>query len=329
MNFRHFGKLTAGVTLLFTLFGLPAKAQVSAYPSKPIHMIVPSAAGGGVDILARMVAEGLSSALGQPVVVENRAGAGGVIAANAVLNAPADGHTLFTIMSSVLTVAPTLFDKSAKYDPLKDFVPISPIAEVPLALVVNGSLPVKSMTELIQLAKTKPGGLNYASSANGAMSHLSVELFKQQTGIDVVRVPYQGGAPAMTALVGGQVQMMINNMVEVGPFMDGSRVRALAVATKERLPGYPNVPTIAESGLPGYDVKLWYGVIAKAGTPKEIVDRLNNAIQAILAKPDVRAKLANMSSIPMRQSSSEFGGLIQEEFIKWKKVIRDGEIKAE
>ena len=309
------------------VLGLAGGASAQDYPNRAIKMVVPAPPGGGTDILGRIVAGGISSALGQPVVVDNRGGASGMIAADAVLKAPADGYTLFMVYSGVLTVNHALFPKIS-YDPFKDFVPVANFAQVPNVLIVHPSVPVKSVSELIKLAKGNPGKLNYASSGNGVSNHLSMELFKQMADIKMVHVPYKGGAPAMTDLLGGQVQLMFNNLVEVTPHVKAGRVRALAVATADRTPAMPELPTVAESGLPGYETSLWYGVVAAAGIPPAIVSRLNEAIRNLQKQPDVKARLASMGAEPVSMTPAEFGAMIKREGEKWGRVVREAGIKA-
>lgn len=312
-----------------TSTGFPVALAQTPYPSKNIKVIVPNPAGGGTDIMGRMLAEGLSSQLGQPVIVENKAGASGMVAADLVLQAPADGHTFFMVYSGVMTVNGALYKERLRYNPARDFVPVTPFAEVANVLIVKNGLPVKSVAELIKLAKSKPGMLSYASSGNGVSNHLAMELFKQLAGIYVTHIPYRGGAPAMADLIGGQVDMMFNNMAEVSSHLSGGRVRALAVATDKRVPAIPDIPTVGESGLPGYDMKLWYGLVAKAGTPVDVVEKVNAAIRIVQEKPETKTRLAGMGATPLILSPREFATAIAQEQIKWSKVVRDGNITPE
>jgi len=308
---------------------MPAALAQSGYPNRQIRMIVPNPAGGGTDIMGRLAADAISVQFGQPVIVDNRAGSSGMIAADAVLQLPADGYTLFAVYSGVMTVNPAIYKERLRYDSLKDFVPIAPIAEVPNVLVVNASLPVHSVADLIKLAQSKPGKLNYASSGNGVSNHLAMELFKQMAGVNITHIPYRGGAPAMVDLIGGQVDVMFNNMAEMAGHLKNPRLRILAVATDKRVPTLPDVPTVAESGLNGYEIKLWYGVVAKAGTPDDIVDKLNAAIRAQFERPEKRDRLSNLASLPMSMSTGEFRNLIAQEQRKWAKVVDEAGIKAE
>jgi tripartite-type tricarboxylate transporter receptor subunit TctC len=303
------------------LFCWVADVPAQTYPNKVIRLVVPVPAGGGTDILGRMLAEGVSKQLGQPVIIDNRGGASGMIGADLVLKAPADGYTLFMVYSAVLTVNHALF-KKISYDPIKDFVPVAIFADVPNILIVHPSVPANSVAELIELAKAQPGKLNYASSGNGVMNHLSMELFKQMAGIDMLHVPYTGGAPAMIGLMGGQVQLMFNNLVEVLPHIKSGKVRALAIATAKRSPVLPDLPTVAESGVPGYETSLWYGVVAAAGTPAAIVNKLNDAIRQTQQMPEIKARLAAMGAEPVSLTPAEFGALIKREVEKWGRVVR-------
>jgi tripartite-type tricarboxylate transporter receptor subunit TctC len=299
---------------------LVADASAQAYPNKAIRLVVPVPAGGGTDILGRMVAEGLAKQLGQPVIVDNRGGASGMIGADAVLKAPADGYTLLMVYSAVLTVNQSLF-KKITYDPIKDFVRVAIFADVPLALLVHPSVRANSAAELIELAKAQPGILNYAAN-NGTMNHLSTELFKQMAGINMVLVPYSGDAPALIDLIGGRVQLMFINLVSSLPHVKAGKLRALAIATAKRSPVLPGLPTVAESGLPGYETTLWYGVVAAAGTPAAIVNKLNDAIRQVQQMPEIKARLATMGADPVYLTPAELGALIKRDADKWGSVVR-------
>jgi len=314
---------TAAATAVPTAWAQPD------YPNKPIKMVVPNPAGGGTDIMGRLAAEAIHAQFGQPVIVDNRAGSSGMIAAGTVLQLPADGYTLFAVYSGVMTVNPAMYKDRLRYDPLKDFVPVAPIAEVPNVLVVNASLPVHSVADLIELAKSKPGKLNYASSGNGVSNHLAMELFKQVAGVQITHIPYRGGAPAMVDLIGGQVDVMFNNMAEMTGHLKNPRLRILAVATDKRVPTLPDVPTIAESGLKGYEMKLWYGIVAKAETPPDVVEKLNAAIRIQFEKPEMLNHLTKLASLPMPMSSAEFRSMIAQEQSKWAKVVSEADIKVE
>lgn len=305
------------------------QAQTAAYPSKPIRMIVPNPPGGGTDTFARIIAPALSEQFGQPVVVENRPGSSGFVAADAVLSSPADGYTLFMVYSGVMTVNPSIFKGRIRYDSLKDFVHVAPVAEVPNLLVVNSSVPATNVAELVALAKSQPGKLSYASSGNGVSNHLAMELFKQQAGVDIMHIPYKGDTPALTDLLGGQVQLAFANMAGIAPHLKSPRIRVLATATEKRVPTLPDIPTIGESGLPGYDMKLWYGIVARAGTPPEIVAKLNAAVRVAQESPEIRAKFATMGVTAMVRSPAEFRATVAQEIQKWGQVVEKGGITVD
>lgn len=301
------------------LAGGPAYAET--YPSKPIKMIVPFPAGGTTDILARIVGQELTKAWGQQVIVENRPGAGGNIGADAVAKSPADGYTL--LMGTVGThgINVTLY-KKMPYDAVKDFAPITLVAAVPNLLVVHPSVPVKSVKELIDYAKAKPGKLSFASSGNGTSIHLSGELFKSMTGVDMTHVPYKGSAPAITDLLGGQVDLMFDNMPSILPHVKNGKLRALAVTTAKRSPAIPDVPTIAEAGVPGYEASSWFGILAPAGTPQPIVAKLNKEIVRILHSPEIKERLSGQGAEPVGDTPEQFAAHIRAEIDKWAKVVK-------
>ncbi|MBI4189489.1 MAG: tripartite tricarboxylate transporter substrate binding protein [Betaproteobacteria bacterium] len=319
------------VKLAVLLVWLPGSGGVVSaqdYPSKPIRLIVPAPAGGGTDILARVLGEGLAKQWGQTVVVDNRGGASGMIAGEAAARSAPDGYTLFVVYSGILTVNPSMF-KNIPYNAIKDFAPVALIADVPNILIVHPSLPATSVRELIKMAKSKPGQLTYASSGNGVSNHLAMELFKMMAGLNMVHVPYKGGAPAMQDLLGGHVQLMFNNLVEALAQVKAGRLRALAVATAARSPAVPELPTVAESGVPGYEISLWYGVVAPAGTPQAIVDKLNDVVRQMNQTPGVKARLAQLGADPIDYRPVEFSAKIKREMEKWGKVIKEAGIRAE
>lgn len=292
-------------------------------------MLVPNPPGGGTDTLARILVPSLSAQLGQQVIVESRAGASGFVAVDALLQAPPDGYTLLLVYSGILTVNPSIFKGRIRYDSLRDFATIAPIADVPTLLVVNSSLPVKNVSELIAMAKAQPGKLSYASSGNGVSSHLGMELLKQLAGVDLAHIPYRGDAPALTDLLGGHVQVAFANMPTISPHLKNPKLRVLAVATSKRLPNLPDIPTISESGLPGYENKVWYGIIAKAGTPAPIVDKLRTAVQVAQNSPEVKERFAAMDVTPMIQSQDEFNNTIRQDIQKWAQVVEKGHITVD
>ncbi len=318
-------RLAVGIVAGLALAG-PAKAQ--DYPSKPIRLVVPFAAGGATDVLARLVGERLTASLGQQVVVDNRPGAGGNIGSDLVARAEPDGYTILMGAVGTHAINPSLYPKMP-YDPVKDFAPVTLVASVPNVLVVNPEVPANSVQELIDLAKAKPGELNFASSGNGTSIHLSGELFKAMTGTDIVHVPYKGSGPAVTDLLGGQVQMMFDNMPSSLPHVKAGKLRALGVTSAKRSPALPEVPTIAEAGVPGYDATSWFGILAPAGTPEPVVTRLQGAIVQALGEPEMRQRMADLGAEPVGDTPAEFGQFIAAEIAKWAKVVNDAGVKLE
>lgn len=298
------------------------------YPGKPIRFIAPIAPGGLTDTLTRIFGQQLSKKLGQPVVVENRPGAAGIIGMEAAAKSAPDGYTIVMVYQGAVSVNPLLY-KNLPYDPLRDFVPVAQVASFPMVLVVNSDLPVKSLREFIQLAQAKPGSMNYGSAGNATTSHLTMELFKRRAGIDLMHVPYKGEAPANTDLMGGRVSALFSTLSAALPHIRSGRVRALGLASKERSKLMPDLPTISEAGIPDFEVMGWLGVLAPVGTPKPIVDRLNREFIAIANEPDTRARLAAQSVDSGGTSSEAFGKWIRDETERWRKVITDADIKAD
>jgi tripartite-type tricarboxylate transporter receptor subunit TctC len=318
-------RLAVGIVAGLALIA-PAKAQ--DYPSKPIRLVVPFAAGGATDVLARLVGERLTATLGQQVVVDNRPGAGGNIGSDIVARAEPDGYTILMGAVGTHAINPSLYPKMP-YDPVKDFAPVTLVASVPNVLVVNPEVPANSVQELIDLAKAKPGELNFASSGNGTSIHLSGELFKAMTGTDIVHVPYKGSGPAVTDLLGGQVQMMFDNMPSSLPHVKAGKLRALGVTSAKRSPALPEVPTIAEAGVPSYDATSWFGILAPAGTSEPVVTRLQGAIVQALGEPEMRQRMADLGAEPVGDTPAEFGQFIAAEIAKWAKVVNDAGVKLE
>ena len=305
-----------------------ASALAQPYPSQPIKMIVPFTAGGTTDILARTIGQKLGEAWKQPVIVENKPGAGGNIGADTVAKAKPDGYTLLMGTIGTQAINQSLYAKMP-YDAAKDFAPITLVAIVPNVLLVHPSVPAKNVAELVALAKSKPGQLNFASSSTGGSPHLSGEMFKQMTGTDIVHVPYKGSAPAITDLLGGQVSMMFDNLPSGLPHVQGGKLRALAVTSAKRSPAAPDIPTIAESGVTGYEVDSWFGILAPAGTPKEIVAKLNAEIVKILQMPDVKERLAAQGAVPVGNTPEQFAEHIARETAKWAKVVKTSGAKVD
>jgi len=316
---RAFVFATAAVAV--SLAPLVTQAQ-PAFPTKPITIIVPFSAGGTTDILARVVGLYMGTDLGQPVVVDNRAGAGGNIGGQAAARATADGYTLFMGTVGTHAINQSLY-KKMPFDPIKDFAPLSRVAMVPNLLVANPSQPYKNVKEMIAYAKANPGKINFGSSGNGSSIHLSGELFKQMAGVDMQHVPYRGSAPAVSDLLGGQISVMFDNMPSAIPHVKGGKLRALAVTTAKRSPALPDVPTIAEAGVPGYEATSWFGLLAPAGTPAPIVAKLNASILKALADPEVKKKLAEQGAEPFGEKPEQFAAFIQAETAKWGKVVKD------
>ena len=313
MRFRH---LLAVASLAFA-----SHVHGAEYPAKPITLVVPFAPGGGNDTVARTIAQRISGTLGQQVIVDNRAGAGGVIGAGAAARAAPDGYTLFLGGVGSHAINPSL-QKSLPYDPVKDFAPVSLIASAPLVLVVHPSLPVKSVPDLIALAKSKPGALNYASNGNGSSSQLAAVMFESMTGTQMVHVPYKGLTPALTDLLTGRVQLMFSSVVAILPQIQAGKLRAIAVSGTKRLSLMPDVPTIAETGVAGYQSSSWYGILAPAGTPREVVMKLDAALVSAVQDPEVRKALANEGADPIGSTPEEFAAHIRAELDRTGKVVR-------
>lgn len=294
-------------------------AFAQGYPSQPIRLIVPYAPGGGVDIVARAIAPKLWERLGQPIVIDNRGGAGGNIGTELAAKTEPNGYTL-VMGAAAFAINASLYRK-LPFDPLKDFVPISLIAATPNILAVHPAVPAKSVRELIRLAKAKPGSLNYASAGNGTTSHLAAELFKTMAGVNIVHIPYKGTSPAVVALLSGEVAIMLAPALTLLTHIKANKVRGLAVTGAKRSPAIPELPTVAESGLPGFEARQWYGVLAPAGTPKEIVTRLNSEIVTIVRSPEVTKRFLSEGSEPIGSTPEEFARYIKAEIAKWAKAV--------
>ena len=307
---------------------VPTAALAQTYPAKPIRWIVPFPPGGGNDTIARLVGQKLSAALGQQVIVDNRPGAGGTIGAEAAARSPADGYTMFLAGVATHGINPNLRRK-LPYDAIKDFQAVSLIASAPLLVVVHPSLPAKSVKELIALAKTRPGQINYASNGAGGSSHLAVELFDMMTGVRMAHIPYKGLTPALTDLLSGEVQVMFSSAVAMLPQVKAGRLRAIAMTGSKRSAAIPNIPTVAESGVPGYETGSWYGVVVPAGTPKAAIDRLSREIQTIVKSQDITTKLNEEAVIPVGSTPEAFDKHIRAELARWAKVIKAAKIELE
>jgi tripartite-type tricarboxylate transporter receptor subunit TctC len=306
----------------------PSPAAAADYPDKPIRLVVPFPAGGGADTLARLIMPRVGQALGTAIVIDNKPGAGGNVGAELVARAAPDGYTLLYGTNGTHAINQTLYG-SLRFDPVKDFAPVSRMTMIAAMLFVNPELPVNSTSALIQYAKANPGKVNFASAGNGTTSHLAGELFRTMAGIDIVHVPYRGGAAAAADVISGQCQMMIDVMPNAYPLVKGGRVRGLAVSTAQRFPGAPEYPTIAESGLPGFEVAAWDGVLAPAGTPPAVIDRLNGAIRQALEDPQVRDSLIAHGAVPVPGSPEAFARHIAAESEKWARVVRQSGAKID
>lgn len=309
------------------LVALHLGAHADTYPAKPIKVIVPYPPGGPTDVLGRIVGARLGERLGQPVVIENRAGASGMIGADLVAKSPADGYTLL-VNASIHVINPSLYVQS-KYDAIADFAPISRLADVPLVLVVNPKLPIHSVKDLIAFTKTAKPGVSFASSGNGAAPHLAGEAFKVAAGVQMQHVPYKGSSPALTDLIGGQVQVMFDSLPSSMPFVKSGALRAVAVTTARRVAALPNVPTIAESGLPGFDISTWYGMWAPAGTPPALLHRLSSEIAAIVRLPEVREQFAGLGAEPVGDTPEEFSAFTRSELAKWSRIVKQSGARLE
>jgi tripartite-type tricarboxylate transporter receptor subunit TctC len=310
------------------LAGVCAAASAQEYPVKAIRFIAPNLPGGPTDILARLIGQKLAESFGQPVVVENRAGASGNIGTELAARSPADGYTLVTGNNATFGANISMYRK-LPFDPIKDFAPVVLVATQPNILVVHPSLPVRSVKELIAFAKARPGQLNYANSGLGAAAHLAAELFKSMTGTDIVSIPYKSAGPALVDLIAGQNHLMFASSLSVQPHIQSQKVRALAVTTAKRIRVMPGLPTIAEAGVPGFEATTWHGVLTTGGTPPAIVNKLNAEINRILQLPDVRERLGVLGAEIIGGTPKEFADHIQREIPKWAKVIKDASIRLE
>jgi tripartite-type tricarboxylate transporter receptor subunit TctC len=317
------------VAMLFaTVMALACAPAFADYPAKPVRIVVPYPPGGTSDILARFIAAQLGSKLKQSFIIENRGGASGAIGSQAVANAAPDGYTLLLGTISTHGINSGL-SKSLPYDPVKDFAPITVVGTTPNVISVNPALPVKNLAELIALAKSKPGTINFGSTSPGGSPHMSGELLKAMTSIDIVHVPYKGAGPMLTDLIGGQVQMGFDNLPSSIGFINSGKIRPIAVTTTKRWRGAPDIPTVAESGVPGYEVSAWFGLLAPAHTPKAIIDELHKNIAEILAQPDVAQRLYELGAEPGGNTPEEFARQISAEVEKWKKVVAKNGLKVE
>jgi len=305
-----------------------AAADAQNYPSRPVKLVVPFPPGGPLDATGRLIAQKLTDAWSQPVVVENKPGAGGNIGADLVAKSAPDGYTILLGALSTHAVNPTLY-ANMPYDPVRDFVPITLLATTPNVLVVNPALPVNSVKELVAYAKAHPGKLSFGSGSNGSAGHLAGELFKVDTGTDIVHIPYKGGAPATQALLAGDVQFMFDNLANATPQVKAGKLRALAVTTAERSKLAPELPTMAEAGLPGFDISTWYGLLAPAGTPKDVITRWNMDVVRILNTPEMRERLAAQGAEAAPTTPEQFAAFIRSEIPKYARIVKASGAKVD
>ena len=304
-----------------------AAAQAQTWPSKPVRYVVPFPPAGATDITARIIADKISGPLGQSVVVENRPGAAGNVGSEFVAKSAPDGYTMLQV-TVAQSISATLYAK-LNYDLEKDLAPAAMVALVPNVMIVNSSLPAKSVVEFIALAKAKPGKINFASSGSGTSIHMSAEMFKMLTGVDIVHIPYKGSGPALADLLGGQVDVMFDNLTSSIGHIRGGKLRALAVTTVTRYPELPDVPTMQEAGVAGYEATAWFGIMVPKGTPREIAMRINGEVNKALAQVDVKEKLAQQGALARSWTPEEFGSFIHNEIVKWAKVVKASGAKVE
>ena len=323
LSSRLIARLSAG--LLAAAFAAPALAQ--SYPTKPVRIVVPYPPGGPNDIVARTVGQKLSEQLGQPVIVDNKPGASGNIGAESVAKSPPDGYTLL-LLTTGHTINPSLYPKLG-YDLEKDLAPVTQLTAGPMVVVANPSLPAKNIKELISLAKAKPGSLNFGSAGNGSSTHLAPELFSSMAGIKMNHIPYKGSAPALTDLMAGQIQVAFDFMISAMPHVKSGKVKALAVTSTTRSPAAPDLPTVAESGVPGFEVIGWNGLVVPARTPKDVVAKLNAELKKALDQPDAKERFAAQGFSATWTTPEKFGAYIESEHAKWAKVVKDSGAKID
>ncbi|WP_439409310.1 tripartite tricarboxylate transporter substrate binding protein [Bradyrhizobium sp. DASA03076] len=319
MTARHIS-LALAAGLLAAFFASPAPAQ--DYPAHAVRIVVPFGAGGPADVAARLIGQALQERFGQPFVVENRTGAGGVIGTVEAAKSPADGYTLLMMSNTQTANESLLTAEQRKYDLMRDLAPIAPVNSSDLVIVVNPQVPVQTLAEFIALAKAQPGKLNYASSGQGTPYHMAGELFKAMAGTDVVHVPYRNSGEARSGVIGGQVQMMIDAVPAMAPNIGENQVRALATTGQQRSAVLPNVPTAGEPGLPGYEATIWLGLMAPAGTPKAVIEKLNSAVNAMVKRPDIVKLWKEQGAVPMSMTAEEFAKFLRGDIAKWADVVK-------
>lgn len=321
MNSSKLSAVTLGLTLGLVLIAGAGGAAAQTFPAKPVRIIVPQTPGGASDLLARVVGQKLSERWGQPVVVENRAGAGGNVGTDYVAKSPADGYTLLMSYVGTQAINGSVY-KSLSYEPFKDFAPVATLATVPFALVVNQSFPAKSAGELIAFARTHPGQVNFGSAGNGSLNHLLGEMVNMNQGVKLVHVPYKGAAGALTDTISGQIQMTFSSLPSVAGHIRGDKLRALAVTGVRRSATFPNVPTFTEAGVPGLELSPWFGLLAPAGTPEAVVRKINADVAELLRDKDVLERFAGAGAEPYVTQPAQFGRILQDDIQKWSQVVK-------
>jgi len=316
------------VTGMLAVASSLAYAQSAVYPNKPVRWVVPFPPGGSADIMGRMIGQDLAKALGQQVVIENRAGASAIVGSEYVAKSPADGYTLLQANVSQMTIHPSLYPR-LPYDPLKDFAPVTVLGIVTSVMVTTPSLPVASVRDLVALAKKRPGQLNFTSSGAGSSTHLTGELLKQRAGIAMTHINYKGSGPALTDVMAGFVEIMFENLPSALPFINANKLKVLAVTGKDHSPVLKSVPTLAESGFPGFDMVSWQALVAPAGTPRAVVDRLNAEVAKVLKTPEMKEKMTGLGTDVVANSPEQFAQYLREETAKWSKIVKDAGIKLE
>ena len=311
-----------------SLTAVLAQAQTAGYPVKPVRWVVPFPPGGSADIMGRMIGQDLAKTLGQQVVIENRAGASAIVGSEYVAKSPADGYTLLQANVSQMTIHPSLYPR-LPYDPLKDFAPVTVLGIVTSVMVTTPSLPVASVRDLVAMAKKRPGQLNFTSSGAGSSTHLTGELLKQRAGIAMTHINYKGSGPALTDVMAGFVEIMFENLPSALPFINANKLKVLAVTGKDHSPVLKSVPTLAESGFPGFDMVSWQALVAPAGTPRAVVDRLNAEVAKVLKTPEMKEKMTGLGTDIVANSPEQFAQYLREETAKWSKIVRDAGIKLE
>ena len=325
---RRIALASIAVTAVATITAVTAQPARAAFPDKPVKILIGFPAGGPLDAHGRLLADKLQAALGQPVIIDYKAGAGGSVGAEFVAKSPADGYTLLLANTGTMVINPAVYTK-LPYQTLKDFVPIARTAQQPLALVVNPAVPANTVQELVALAKKNPGKLNYGSAGNGGISHLVPEMFKSATGTFIVHIPYRGSAPAFTDLLAGQVQVMAESIPQASQYVKQGKLRALAVTGRERNAALPDLPTFAEAGIKGLEVVGFYGILAPSGTPKDVVARLSDAFRQVLENPEIRSKMTAQGADPAFLGSDAFGAYLTAQMPIWAKAVKDSGTKLD